>query len=216
MGDDLATRFNGLYTGVVADVLDAEGFRHQVLPAGIAPVRDDMRLAGPAYPGRGEPTDDIASDDTPRRLEMLQGVPDGSVSIWECGGHVGSAHWGEIMSLAARGRGGIGAVIDGGARDLDFILEMGFPVFCRFRSPASSIGRWDIVEWGTEVVIGETTVRPGDWVFGDIDGVVVVPQGILSEVLDGAEAKVAAEEEMRADLAAGLGAREVFDRRGRF
>jgi 4-hydroxy-4-methyl-2-oxoglutarate aldolase len=214
MGPNLSDRLRHLYTGVVADVLDVRGRRNQVLPGAISPIADDMWLAGPAYPGRGEPTADSGSNDMERRLEMLEGVPPGSVSIWDCGGHGGSAHWGEIMSLAARGKGGVGAVIDGGVRDTDFMLEMGFPVFARFRSPASSIGRWEIVEWGTEIRIGETLIQPGDWVLGDIDGIVVIPQAELTEVVEEAEAKMAAEEAMRKDLATGIGVKEAFHRHG--
>jgi 4-hydroxy-4-methyl-2-oxoglutarate aldolase len=214
MTGDPATRFGGLYTGAVADVLDAAGHRDQVLPAGIQPVKVEMKVAGPAFPGYGVPTDDITHDDMDRRLAMLESVKPGAVSVWACGGHEGSAHWGEIMSRAVMERGCVGAIVDGGVRDTEFVLELGFPVWCRFRSAASSIGRWDIVDWDCDIVIGKTSIRPGDWVFGDADGVVIVPADVLGDVLAESEAKVAKEELMRRDLARGLTVTEAFARHG--
>jgi 4-hydroxy-4-methyl-2-oxoglutarate aldolase len=213
---DLRSRLLALYTGAVADVLDAGGRRDQVLPPDIQPVTLSMKVAGPAFPGMGLPTDDITHNDTHKRLAMLESVKPGSVSIWACGGHSGSAHWGEIMSRSVMERGCVGAVVDGGLRDTDFILGFGFPVFCRFRSPASSIGRWDIVDWDCEIAIGETTIRPGDWVFGDVDGVVVIPADIVEDVLMESERKVAKEELMRSELDRGEPISDVFGRHGSF
>lgn len=213
---DLASRLAKLYTGVVADVLDGLGYRTQVLPNRIAPVTKDMKVAGPAFPGKGQPTDDPTHDDTSKRLAMLESVPAGSVSIWDCGGHQGSAHWGEIMTRAVMERGCVGAVIDGGLRDTSFVLELGFPTFSTFRSAASSIGRWDIVEWDREITIGSTRTRPGDWVFGDVDGVVVVPVEVVDEVVTEAEARAARETAMRAELATGAKPSEVYRRLGTF
>jgi 4-hydroxy-4-methyl-2-oxoglutarate aldolase len=214
VSEDLSSRFLALYTGAVADVLDASGHRDQILPADIQPVTLSMKVAGPAFPGLGEPTEDITHNDTDKRLAMLESVEPGSVSVWACGGHDGSAHWGEIMSRSVMERGCVGAVVDGGLRDTDFVLQLGFPVFCRFRSPASSIGRWDIVDWNCRIAIGKTSISPGDWVFGDVDGVVVVPGDIVEDVLVESEAKVAKERLMRAELDRGERITEVFGRHG--
>lgn len=211
-----AARLLRLYTGAVADVLDANGYRRQVLPAAISPLTLTMKLAGPAFPGRGEPTDDPTHDDTASRLAMLESVPSGSVSVWACGGHGGSAHWGEIMTRAVMERGCVGAVIDGGLRDTDDLLRLGFPVFSRFRSAASSIGRWDILEWDCPIEVGETTIDPGDWIFGDADGVVVVPGEVLDDVVAAAEDKARKEADMRRQLAEGVKPSEVFGRLGSF
>lgn len=214
--NDLASRFHQLYTGVVADVLDGLGYRNQVLPQRIMPMSENMKVAGPAFPGRGQPTDDTTHDDSAKRIEMLESIPAGSVSVWDCGGHQKAAHWGEIMSRAVMERGCIGAVVDGGLRDSGFVADIGFPVFYAFRSAASSVGRWDIVEWNQEITVGSTHVRPGDWVFGDVDGVVVVPAELVDDVLADAEERAAAEAEMRAELAAGALPSEVYARLGTF
>ena len=168
-------RYLKLYRGAIADMLDKHGYRDQVLPQFITPFTRANRVAGPAFTGQGYPAATTASDDTQTRLHMLDSITPGTVSVWACGGGVDSAHWGEIMSTAARERGCTGAVIDGGVRDLDFINAMDYPVFAQFRSPASSIGRWDITEYQVPIQIGDTVIHPGDFVFGDIDGVVIVP-----------------------------------------
>jgi regulator of RNase E activity RraA len=214
MTEEMAARFEKLYTGAVADVLDAHGHRDQVLPAGILPVTLEMKVAGPAFPGYGIPTDDPTDNDMDRRVAMLESVRPGSVTVWSCGGHEGSAHWGEIMSRSVMERGCVGAVVDGGLRDTEFVLALGFPVWCRLRSPASSIGRWNIVDWDCPITIGSTSIRPGDWMFADVDGVVVVPADVAEDALAESEAKVAKEELMREDLARGLSVTEAFARHG--
>ena len=214
MTEELRARFLPLYTGAVADVLDARGYREQVLPADIQPVSLSMKVAGPAFPGFGVPTDDPTDNDMDKRLAMLEIVRPGSVTVWACGGHRGSAHWGEIMSRSVIERGCVGAVVDGGLRDTEFVLQLGFPVWCRLRSPASSIGRWNMVDWDCEITVGSTLIHPGDWVFGDVDGVVVVPADVVEDVLVESEAKVAKEELMRRDLAGGLSVTEAFERHG--
>ncbi len=214
--NDFAARFRQLYTGVVADVLDGLGHRNQVLPHRIVPMSEDIKIAGPAFTGRGEPTDDDTHDDSLQRLEMLESVPAGSVSVWDCGGHQRAAHWGEIMSRAVMERGCVGAVVDGGLRDSGFVQDIGFPVFYAFRSASSSVGRWDIAEWNHEITVGSTRIRPGDWVFGDIDGVVIVPAELVEDVLAEAEKRAGIEAEMRAELASGALPSEVYARLGSF
>jgi regulator of RNase E activity RraA len=150
------------------------------------------------------------------RIRMLESIDPHTVSVWSSLGHFESAHWGEIMTNAARERGCTGAVVDGGLRDTRFVLGMKFPVFCRFRCAASSIGRWEIKEWQVPVKIGVTVIRPGDFVFGDIDGVVAIPKEATLEVLDKTEQKVGQENRMRVDLRKGVTVSEVYKRHGSF
>src|SRR5512146_3235011 len=168
------------------------------------------RVAGPAFTGQGYPCADSKNDDTRTRLEMLDSITPGTVSVWACGGSTECAHWGEIMSTAARERGSTGAVLDGGVRDLDFIDAMQFPVFARFRSAASSIGRWDIKEYGVTIRIGDTVIHPGDFIFGDSDGVVVVPRELTLDVLAAAEDVYRREKGMRDELRRGVSVKEAY------
>lgn len=214
--DEIIERYKALYTGAVSDVLDDMEVRDQVLPNNIMPVKMDMVVAGPAFTGQGYPVEDNEDDDSGTRIEMLESIKPGTVSVWQTNGHMEAAHWGEIMSNAARERGCTGAVVDGGLRDTNFVLKMGFPVFCRFRCVASSVGRWRIQEWMIPVKIGKATVHPGDFIFGDIDGVVVVPQDLTVEVLQKTESFIERENKMRSELADGVTVSEVYEKYGKF
>ncbi len=214
--EEVRTRYLALYTGAVSDVLDSLGLRDQALPHYLMPVTPDMAVAGPAFTGQGYPVADTTNDDSQTRINMLESIKPGTVSVWASAGHFKSAHWGEIMSNAARERGCSGAVVDGGLRDTRFVLQMGFPVFCRFRCPASSIGRWEIKEWMISIRIGDTLIHPDDFVFGDIDGVVVIPKELTLEVLLKTEETVGRETRMRADLEKGVSVSEVYKRHGKF
>jgi regulator of RNase E activity RraA len=208
-------RFLRLYTGAIADMLDRMGYRNQVLPRGITAMTSaGKRVAGPAFTGQGYPAASTSDNDTETRLAMLDSITPGTVSVWACGGSTECAHWGEIMSTAARERGCTGAVIDGGVRDLDFIEAMEFPVFAGFKSSASSIGRWNIRAYQVAIRIGNTVIQPGDFVFGDVDGVVVVPQSVTEEVLTAAEDVYRRESAMRDELRRGVGVKEAYAKYG--
>jgi 4-hydroxy-4-methyl-2-oxoglutarate aldolase len=211
---EIAERYRRLYTGAIADILDRRGYRHQVLPMYVTPFTTNQRVAGPAFTGQGYPAAESTHDDTQTRLAMLDSIEPGTVSVWSCGASTECAHWGEIMSTAAAQRGCTGAVVDGGVRDVDFINAMDFPVFARFKSAASSVGRWDIREYQIPIRIGETTVRPGDFVFGDTDGVVIVPSALTLEVLEAAEDIFSREGRMRAELRQGVSVKEAYAKYG--
>jgi regulator of RNase E activity RraA len=217
--EDLAKicqRYLALYTGAIADALDKRDYRNQVLPYYITPYTNANRVAGPAFTGQGYPAASTANDDTQMRLAMLDSITPGTVSVWACGGSVECAHWGEIMSTAARERGCTGAVVDGGVRDVDFINAMNYPVFARFKCAASSIGRWDIREYQIPIRIGNTVIHPGDFVFGDIDGVVIVPAALTLEILVAAEDTYKREHGMREELRRGARIKDAYEKYGAF
>lgn len=210
----IAARYLNLYTGAISDMLDKNGYRNQVLPFYITPFTKADRVAGPAFTGQGFPCADTANNDTETRLRMLDSITPGTVSVWACGGSMDCAHWGEIMSTAARQRGCNGAVLDGGVRDVDFVNQMNYPVFARFKCSASSVGRWDIREYQITVKIGNVVVHPGDFVFGDTDGVVVVPKAITLDVLEAAEDVFRREGKMREELRRGVPVKDAYDKYG--
>lgn len=212
--ESIAVRYQALYTGAIADMLDRAGYRDQVLPPEIAPFTRARRLAGPAFTGQGYPCADVTHNDSAARVAMIGAIPPGAVSLWACGGSRECAHWGELMSMASRQRGATGAVIDGGVRDLEMIDAMDFPVFARFACAASSIGRWDIQEWQVEIRIGATRIFPGDFVFGDRDGVVIVPRELTVDVLEAAEDVFRREGAMREELRSGIPLSDAFARHG--
>ena len=212
--EEICRRYLRLYSGAISDMLDKKGYRSQVLPRCITPFTNANRVAGPAFTGQGYPCASNKNDDTQARLGMLDSITPGTVSVWACGGSLECAHWGEIMSTAARERGCTGAVIDGGVRDLDFINAMQYPVFALFKCSASSIGRWDIKEHQVTIKIGDTVIHPGDFVFGDIDGVVIVPKEMTLEILDAAEDVFERERGMREELRQGVSIKEAYRKYG--
>ncbi len=209
-------RFDAVYTAALADILDERGLRKQVLPSTIRPLAIGTRLAGPAFTVRGEAAEQADWDVSIRRtLAMLGSVPAGHVAVYQCN-HDRSAHFGELSATALLARGVAGCVIDGGCRDIRFILDEGFPVFVRQLTPEDCTWRWSVTETQATIEIGGVVIEPGDWVVGDDDGVVVVPAGIAADVLAEAERKAGTENEIRAAVRAGATPLAAYEQFGTF
>jgi 4-hydroxy-4-methyl-2-oxoglutarate aldolase len=209
-------RFADLYTAALADALDARGLHRQTLPHSIRPLAPGTRVAGPAFTVEGGAVEIENYDEALRRvLAMLGEIPAGHVAVYACS-HDESAHLGELSVASLKARGVAGAVLDGGCRDVRFIREEGFPVFTRFVTPEDSTWRWQLRTTQLPIVIGRVQIEPGDWIVGDDDGVVVVPAGIAEEVLVEAEAKAAAENEVRAAVREGVLPLDAYERYGTF
>ncbi len=203
-----------LTSAVLADVLDSLGHRSGALPPSVRPLRPGWKLFGraatlSAIPVAAEPASPYAVE-----LECVDALRPGEVLVATTHGDRGSAVWGELLSTAARARGAAGAVIDGMTRDATRILAMDFPVFAAGFSPLDSKGRLAGVSHGQPVRVGDCVVRPGDWVLGDLDGVVVVPAELAGRTFARALEKVSGEDRVREELARGRSAREVFAQYG--
>lgn len=214
---ELESRFLALYTGAITDVLDQLGFLNQTLPSDITSLRPGMKLAGPAYPIEGRPRANQDYDTAVRRvLEMLGQVPTGYAAVYQTNDR-GSAHLGELSVTSLKARGCAGAVIDGGCRDIEFIVREDYPIFARYTTPQDCSYRWELVAHGdVTVTIGAVRIAPGDYLVADEDGIVVVPQAALLEVLEQAEAKVATENEIREAVRAGTLPLDAYERFGTF
>jgi regulator of RNase E activity RraA len=199
-----------LTSAVLADVLDGLGHRHSALPPDVRPLRPTWKLFGraatlSAMPVSAEPLHPYAIE-----LECLDALRPGDVLVATTNGDRGSALWGELLSTAARARGAVGVVLDGLTRDAARILAMDYPVFAAGFSPLDSKGRLDGISHGHPIGIGACVVHPGDWVLGDIDGVVVVPADLADTAFARALEKVSGENRVRDELARGRSIREVF------
>lgn len=209
-------RFAQIYTAALADVLDSRGYRTQTLPPELRPIAPGMRLAGQAFTVEGKPTRSEDWDDAIRKtLAMLGSVPAGHVAVYQCH-HETSAHFGELSATSLLARGVAGCVIDGGCRDVRFIVDEGFPVFARYVTPEDSTWRWQVTETQVPITIGQVRIVPGDWVVGDEDGVVVVPQAVAADVCAEAEAKAVTENAIRDAVRAGASPLEAYERFGTF
>lgn len=206
-----------LYTAVLSDVLDSLGHMGQAMRPFVRPADEGLVMVGRARTGLYAPTHHVAEGENPYELEMelVDGLAPGEVAVLGCDGPTERiAPWGELLSTAARARGAAGCVTDGLVRDLRQIRAMRFPVFHGGIGPLDTKGRAKMVEIDTPIRCGGVAVRRGDLVFGDVDGVVVVPRELEAEVLRIATDKVTSEDRTREELAAGRPLREVFARYG--
>jgi 4-hydroxy-4-methyl-2-oxoglutarate aldolase len=216
MNTTLSERLKALYVPAVADVLDDMGYNNQVLQCEPRPIHPQVKLAGPAVTVSTYWYSSYRKMD--RDIESLASIfdvcYDGCVVVVATGGNRSAACWGELMSNAARARGAVGAVVDGAIRDVPKILEISppFQVFASSFTPADSKGRVEFSDKQVEVVCGDVRVRPGDIVFGDFDGVVVIPKEVAEEVVKKAEDKVRRESEFRAAIRRGEDFRKTVER----
>jgi 4-hydroxy-4-methyl-2-oxoglutarate aldolase len=199
-----------LYSSVLADVLDGLGHRTSALPPTIRPLREKWRIFGRAATLSVVP---VAVDpEKPYAVELacVDALKPGDVLVACTHGDRSSALWGELLSTASRAHGAVGAVIDGLTRDAVKIVAMDFPVFAAGFSPLDSRGRIDGISHGQPIRIGDCLVRQGDWIFADVDGVVVVPTELAAQAFPLALKKVSGENRVREELAKGRSARDVF------
>ena len=205
-----------LYTAVLSDVLDSFGLMHQALRPFVRPLDETLTMFGRARTGRYAQVS-RASSDNPYELEMdlIDSLQPGQVAVLACGGPTDViAPWGELLSTAARARRAAGCLTDGLVRDVTRIRAMRFPVFHGGIGPLDTRGRAEMVEKDTAVRIAGVGITPGDWILGDVDGVVVIPADRAETVFRAALDKIAAEDTTRAELEAGDSLRAVFARHG--
>lgn len=202
-------RYLDVDTSNVADVLDQMGIHDQGLAASFAPFPAGAgKLAGWAFTIQGQMTPYAYDHGDADKMRACAQLTPGSVSVWSGGGE-GICYFGELISIGMQERGCVGALVDGGVRDVSWIGRLGFPVYARYRTPIQSIGRWKVHAWDVPVSLPGATshtveVLPGDFVLADDDGAIMIPAGSVEEVLERASAMGASEREIRAELAGGV------------
>lgn len=209
-------RFLEVDTSNVADALDECGLRDQGLAHDFAPL-SGTRIAGWAYTIAGQMVPYEGTGD-PYKMEACAGIGPEEVSIWS-GDGAGICYFGELIALGMAERGSVGALVDGGVRDIRWLRAHNFPVFARYRTPVQSIGRWRVTSFQEPVYLrGATskavTVRPGDFILGDEDGCVVIPESHVEKVLERAETLTETEVAIREALHEGLSLAECLKRFG--
>ena len=207
-----------IYVAVVCDILDSLGYRQQAMYQRLRPLLPDMRncgFVGRARTIRWMETDYVVTDD-PYGLELdaMDSLKPGDVVVHSTDYAGTNAPWGELMSTIAKRNGAVGCVCDSQIRDCVRIIEMGFPVYYAGIRPLDSQGRARVMEYDVPVRCGDVLVHPGELIFADFDGVVVVPQVAESDVLRLALEKVGKENASRQELLAGKSLREVYAKYG--
>jgi len=207
---NLVQRLEKCYTGAVYDVLRERGNKNTILPNKIKSIDPSKKLAGEIWTCSGEIDETLDKDTTMLSwTEMLSKAPSGSVVI--CQPNDGTiAHMGELSAETLKYRGVKGYIVDGGCRDVDFILDLGFPVFCKYFTPSDVVCRWKITSLGEPIKIGDLLINSGDYVLGDIDGVVVIPRNIASEVISETEGYINTESALRKDILSGVDPQEAY------
>lgn len=220
---EMVERYREVYSGAVYDVLDQMGYPNQALAQELKPVVAGMKIAGPAFTMKGIP--DITGNEAlrERRIHMFRdmaatGVP--LIDVRDCSSDDQVAHYGEMNAVVGAACGVIGAVVDGGSRDTQFIIDSDFPVFCRFQSPVEAYMRWSYYTWQEPVALrGALTntviVHPGDFLVGDLDGVVVIPRDMVVDALYKVEELIAHENVVRKEFMDGADPVAVYERHQR-
>lgn len=198
-----------LYTPVVGDILDQMGYYHQFLPQEIRPLRDDMKLAGKAMTVLMIDVFEPQEKPFGYLTEALDQLQENEIYI-AAGGTKRCAYWGELLTATASYRKAVGAVLDGFHRDTPQVLEQNFPVFsCGCYAQDSSV-RTKVVDFRCDIEIGHVRIHDGDYIFGDVDGVLVIPKEIAEQVVTKALEKAAGEKSVRKAIEGGMSATEAF------
>lgn len=218
--EEVCDRYKKLYCGVVYDVLEKMGYPNQVLAHDLRPLSPEMRLAGPAFTFKGTMTCERDAEGRHRRIAMVKQMTHPCVEVRDRGTPFNVALYGELSATTARAHGAVGALIDGATRDTGHLISMKFPVFARYRNPVEAFGRYMMIACQVPVLLsGETveTVRvdPGDFIFGESDGVMVIPKHLTLDVLVECERISGIEDKARLEFARGDDPVEVFKRHER-
>ena len=206
-----------LNSSVISDAMDALGYLNQAMDPRIRPLDDSKTMFGRVRTALIEELPpDAQRPDNPFELTiaMMDGLGPGDVIVRACGTARTGVTWGELLTTAAMARGAVGLVTDGLIRDVHLIREVGFPVFTGGISPVDGGGRHEMVAADVDVECGGVPVRPGDYLFGDVDGIVVIPSKILDVTIRDAFKKTEGENITRQELLAGKSLADVYAKYG--
>lgn len=206
-----------LFTAVVGDILDTLGYRRQFLPSGIKPLRDDMKIAGRAMPvleadvfsdGKGS-FGPLAEKPFGIMFEALDSLKPGDVYI-ATGSSLRYALWGGLMSTRAIHLKAAGAILDGYVRDAGEIELLGFPAFSRGIYAQDQGPRGKVIDYNTPIEIEGIRIEPGDLIYGDREGVLVIPKAVEKEAVKLAHEKVHTENKVADAIRNGMSTVEAF------
>jgi regulator of RNase E activity RraA len=216
MDDELTERLERCYTGVVHDVMRGMGLRDFTLPPELRPIIPGQTLAGPAFTVEGRV--DPAADPHATLLAwtgLLSQARAGHVWVSQPNDRV-VAHMGELSAETLKNKGVRGCIADGGIRDVEFLLRIGFQTWARFFTPRDIVGHWLPAAFDVPITIGDVRIAPGDYLLGDRDGLVRIPQAIAAEVIGAAEAAAATENLVRTAILAGHDPQQAYLQYGKF
>lgn len=204
-----------LYVAIVCDVLDILGYRNCAMHQRLRPLdAENSIMVGRARTLRWMETDYIEDDPYNLEIEAVDSLKKDDVVVHSTDYACTNAPWGELMSTIAKRNGSVGCICDSMIRDCRRIIEMGYPVFYTGIRPVDSLGRGRVMAYDVPVRCGDVVVKPGDLIFSDFDGIVVIPREVENEVLDLSLDKVLRENQSRNDLLRGDSLKDVYNRYG--
>jgi regulator of RNase E activity RraA len=212
---DLIERLGRTYTGVIHDVMRATGLRDFTLPPEIRPLAPGQVLAGVVATVSGKVTTADPHATLLGWTGLLSKARADTVLICQPNDSV-VAHMGELSAETLKLKGVRGYVADGGCRDVRFILELGFPVWCRYLTPRDIVGYWLPERFDEPIRIGDVTIHAGDLALGDRDGMVILPQARAEEIIAAGETAIGTENLVRKAILAGTDPQQAYLKYGKF
>ena len=213
---DLVSRLENIYTGVAHDVMRGMGLSNFTLPQDIRPLFPEQTLAGvvSTVSGRVDTSADAHSTLYEWTGLLSKAKPD-TVMVCQPNDDV-IAHMGELSAEVLKLKGVRGYVVDGGCRDVNFIIEQNFPVWYRYHTPRDVVGYWLPDAYEEPITIGEVTIHPGDCVLGDRDGMVILPKDKAEVIVEASEQAIATENKVRTAILDGMDPQEAYLQYGKF
>ncbi len=204
--------FDQFFTPLVSDVMDRLGIPSHVLPREIQAIPFDpsLKVTGFAFPCRVRPTNEYVEID--KLLEMVDSIPKNAFVVVAADDDIDAALWGGLMSARAKARGAVAAVVNGGIRDFEQIGMLDFPVFGAYRCIKDIRRRGYMAEFNTNVQIGGVAINSNDVIFGDANGVIVIPGKHFAAVYAELAKSIEGERKTASGLSEGRDARELFSK----
>ncbi len=214
--DPLTARLAACYSSVVHDVMRAMGLKDFTLPADIRPIFPERTLAGPVFTVLGRVAPQASDHETLLQWTgLLSKARPGHVWIDQPNDDV-VAHMGELSAETLLARGVRGIITDGKARDIDFILKLGFQTWCRGYTPRDIVGYWLPEAFDVPVTIGDVVIHPGDYVCADRDGAVILPQAHAQQIVEQSEHAIGTENKIRSAILSGMDPQQAYLKFGKF
>ena len=208
--NNFTERLSKCYTGVVHDIMRDDGHKNFTLPSSIRPSKNKYILAGQIFTMEGIVDQTLDHHETLLAWTgFLSKAPNNKVVICQPNNHE-VALMGELSAETLQLKGVRGYIVDGGARDLDFILKIDFPLWSSFYTPRDVVGFWKPTDFEKTIKIGDTVINNNDYVLADIDGVVIIPQNNIEDILNRSEKLINTENLVRKSIKEGMDPQEAY------
>lgn len=203
-----------LYTGIISDVLDQHGYKNQAIGGEIFPLMENQVIFGPAFTSIGTEVYSMPESPLTAQCKVVDQLGEGEIYVLVTRGNYNCAVFGELFATAVRARKGAGVLLDGWARDIKALKEMEFPLSYRGNNPRTSKGRCEINECQIPVTMEGVMIHPGDIIFGDVDGIVIIPKDIAEDVLRESLETIEKENRVRGMLGSGISLQQAYSEVG--